>query len=737
MAAVDISNWDEKNTATTQTLSDSTSVSNLQKVQVIKVSEGTGSGTGDVQFSSSTWSNITDASDIVVTESDESTTRAYEIEELDTTNNVAWVWVYGSWNSGSTEMVVAAGSGDGTDYSVGGSGANPWSQTGVNAELVNLFDQSFSGGDNILDSSPNGLTGSSSGSTSTSDSPASQGLGANFDGIDDQIVINDPSQLYGMSEITIVGNFDGNRTSSSFQILLSMAGPNGSNAYFIDDRSESDFKVQIETDGGTSKIESLTPSRNTDHLLFASYNSGTLKGALDDNSLATDTSGSGNVSDASGNDFSYANNNGLSQYWDGQIDSFRIYSEEKSNDFRIAEYDASPKGGQTFFSWSGPEATVTDQTVTVPETQTTLLNPDPQINATVDISVPTSTATTVNPAPTVSPGAASLNLTASTASTANPEFTVQPGNTTVQTPVSTATVSNPDPAINAFNEVTVPETTAATVNPAPSLTVGQTILTPETTVTSSNPDLNVQPGETSLNISTTQVSASNPVIGLNRQIVVGVATNLESENPEPDLQAGAVSVQVPETTILTENPALQLKPGATSLQTEQATSLQTVNPDFNTVSGAAQLQVSETQLTASIQEPSIGLTLQFVSPTNALITNDERFFDMPDHTFTEGDLGDTLTATLKDDASPDGVDLTGATEIRLVVKDRDGVKVFDKEMSIVDSANGKIEYKWSENDFIEEPGVYRSKIKVFDSSGEPESFPNDGFRTIEVEEEIK
>jgi len=203
----------------------------------------------------------------------------------------------------------------------------------------------------------------------------------------------------------------------------------------------------------------------------------------------------------------------------------------------------------------------------------------------------------------------------------------------------------------------------------------------------------VQPGETSLNILVTQVSVTNPEITLD-----------------------TVTDQV--------------------LQVEESTSVQTVNPNFNTVVGAAELQVSETQLRASVQEPSIGLTLQFVSPTNALITNDERFFDMPDHTFTEGDLGDTLTATLKDEVSPDGVDLTGATEIKLVVKDRDSVKVFDKEMSLADKVNGKVEYKWSQGDFIEEPGVYRAKIKVFDSSNEPESFPNDGFRTIEIEEEI-
>jgi len=75
VATINITNWDEKNTASVGTLSDGSSFTGLNKVQPIKITEGTGSGTGDAQFSSSTWSNISDASDIVVTESDETTTR--------------------------------------------------------------------------------------------------------------------------------------------------------------------------------------------------------------------------------------------------------------------------------------------------------------------------------------------------------------------------------------------------------------------------------------------------------------------------------------------------------------------------------------------------------------------------------------------------------------------------------------------------------------------------------------
>jgi len=705
------------------------------KAQPILVTGGDDSttGTGDIAVD---FTNISDAQDIAVYD-ENGNLLDYEIESLDTAAETGVIWAYNSWTrDDSVQAQIAYGDNSAnTDrqYVTG-----TWENIGQNASLA-MHDPSTG-----IDSTSNNNDATVTGVTSI-DNGQLDGAG-NFDGTDDYTEVSDDTTLNPEDQdFTVIAwvktsnapddtrslveeSIGGGRADRSIGIVLDSRtgmGPSGNEVFgHVDDGSTAIFpRADVNFADGNW------------HLTVLTWDASTGEGTM----TVDETSGSATDNSIGSIDFSnplWIGKNSK-ENTQGDIDEVRFYKgREFSSDEIQAEYDASPKAGQVYFSQQAAEATVTDQIVTVPETTTSSTNPDPQINATVDVSVPTSTATTVNPAATVSPGAAPLNVTATTSNTVNPDFTVQPGNSTVQTPVSTATVSNPDPQVNAFNEITVPETDVATFNPAPTLTVGQTIITPETTVTSSNPDLTLQPGETSLNISTTQVLATNPEFGLNRQIVVGVATNLSSENPEPNLQPGAVSVEVPETSILTENPALQLQPGATSLQIQQATNLQTVNPEFSTVSGATELQLSETQLTASVQEPSIGLTLEFVSPTNALITNDERFFDMPDHTFTEGDLGDTLQAVLKTDASPDGVDLTGATEIKLVVKDRDGVKVFDKEMSISDSSTGQVEYKWSQGDFIEEPGVYRSKIKVFDSTGEPESFPNDGFRTIEIEEEI-
>jgi len=612
----------------------------------------------------------------------------YEIESLDTSAETGVIWAYNSWvRDDSVQAQIAYGDNSANTDRQNVTGT--WNNTGQNTYAAYHLDETSG---QTIDSSSN--DNDSINTKGTTFDVSGQFNGArDGDGNDDFVSI--PSLPSGTSSYTVIawvnhdtvnGSDNQHLIRGSSPIMRQAGGVNGDNQYQF-----------FHFDGGFQTIEGVTSlSTDTWFQIALKWDGSTVEAFVD-------ASSEGNVSSNSFSDEGrthqiFADGLGGGNL-DGTIDAVRIFVNETdgsasvSQDWIQADYDASPKAGQVYFSQQAAEATVTDQTVTVPETQTSSTNPDPQINATVNVSIPTSTATTVNPAPTVSPGAAPLNMTASTVSTANPDFTVQPGNTTVQTPVSTSTVSNPDPLVNAFNEITVPETNVATVNPAPTLTVGQTIITPETTVKSTNPDLTVQPGETSLNILVTQVSVTNPEITLD-----------------------TVTDQV--------------------LQVEESTSVQTVNPNFNTVVGAAELQVSETQLRASVQEPSIGLTLQFVSPTNALITNDERFFDMPDHTFTEGDLGDTLTATLKDEVSPDGVDLTGATEIKLVVKDRDSVKVFDKEMSLADKVNGKVEYKWSQGDFIEEPGVYRAKIKVFDSSNEPESFPNDGFRTIEIEEEI-
>jgi len=419
------------------------------------------------------------------------------------------------------------------------------------------------------------------------------------------------------------------------------------------------------------------------------------------------------------------------------ITEARLYDKQVSDSFIQAEFDASPKAGQVFFTQDAAQAISADQTVSIPETQVTASNPDPQLNATVQVSIPGTTATTVNPAPTVSPGTATVNVAETQLSSTNPGFTVQAGETTVQTPVNTLTTSNPNPEINAFNEISVPETQLNVSNPNPALTISELILAPETQLNVSNPDIQVQPGATQINIQETTITATFPEPGLNRKIVLGVNTQLTAENPEPQLEPGAVTVQLEETSATVQNPDLQLQPGETVIQAERPTNLETFNPEFNIEAGQVQIDVQETALSLSTPAPSLGFNLQFVSPTQAVITNNERYFDMADHTFTQNDLGDVLTATLKDDENRDGVDLAGSTEVRLIIENSKKEKVQDKEMTVSSPQDGEVEYSWDQDDIITDAGVYRAKIQVFDSTGERESFPNDGYRTIEIEEEIQ
>jgi len=371
MATVDITDWDARNTATTQDLSDGTSVSGLQKVQPIKVTEGTGSGTGDVQFSSSTWSNISSKDDIVVTESDESTTRAYEIEELDTSNNVAWIWVYGSWNSGSDEMVVGAGTGDGTDYSMSGTGSNPWGQTGSYWTVQHKQDDPLTG----TDSSPSGNDGTVNGASSISDGQY-DGAGS-LDGTDDDITL--PSLSFGGSgdeKFTFIQYF---RTSTSNDVM-SYSGTDGtsgeSKGFYVrfndggggdfttpsivvrwsglgDNDSKAVYQDISELDGNWHQLAATVDESSTEVKLYVDGDlKDTMTGFTDHESgswtqLIGDWLGGGGDG---GNDGGFA--------FPGDLDETKLDTNTvRGANWIQADYDASPKGGQTFFSWSGEETT--------------------------------------------------------------------------------------------------------------------------------------------------------------------------------------------------------------------------------------------------------------------------------------------------------------------------------------------------------------------------------------------
>lgn len=324
-----------------------------------------------------------------------------------------------------------------------------------------------------------------------------------------------------------------------------------------------------------------------------------------------------------------------------------------------------------------------------------------------------------------------------TQTTENPD--VEPGNSNIQvTPPTTLTQTTVNPNVNpGLTTINIQETQLTQTTPEFDISVGLFIRPDATQLNQSTPDPELQPGETTFTVPETQLTVANPEITLNRRIVFGVVTQLNATNPEPNLEPGIVQVNIAKTqlTQTTENP--QVEPGETTVQVTPPTDLTLFTPDIQVIPGNTDLQIDETQLMQITPSPSVGLDLQFVSPTNALITNNNRYFDMPDHTFTQNDFGDTFTATLKDEDNRDGVSIQGNTGVTLVIKNRSENKVQETDMNVVKAANGDVEYIWQDGDIIETAGIYRAKIKVFDISDEPESFPNNGFRTIEIEEEIE
>jgi len=326
------------------------------------VSDNTGGGTGDAVFNNSTWDNITAANDLVVTESDESTTRPYEIESLDTTSREAWLWVYGSWDSDdSDQLVVGAGTGDGTDYSIGGTGVNPWDQTGINALLVqHLQDDPLT----ATDSSPNNNDGTVTGATSRSGEFDGAG---NFDGTDDYINFGNFTDADGMSEITVVSWAEADTYPSDENEIIGKEDEDaGTDSYRIAyDDLNSELQTVLVTDSGGAALKTgktlLTGTTYFTSLTWSS-SSNTLAGWVDAvKEGSTSLSGTQVAVKSSTVKIGIRDTGALTHPWNGMIDESRIYLEEKTGSWFQAEFDASPKGGQIFFSWSGPETTAVTQ----------------------------------------------------------------------------------------------------------------------------------------------------------------------------------------------------------------------------------------------------------------------------------------------------------------------------------------------------------------------------------------
>lgn len=367
-----------------QSVSGTPTVSKAQPLILVDGDDST-TGTGDIVID---FANISDAQDIAVYDQNDNLLD-YEIEELDTNNNTAVLWAYHSWvRDGTTQAKIAYGDNSANTDRQNVTGT--WNNAGQNAEAVYHWDE-LSG--QTIDSTNNDVDSTSTTGTQFDVSGDLNGA-RRADGSDDEVEFGDgsgnlPSNIPSGSEArTLVNYFEWeNDTGSQFTHLFNWGSSDTNNGWgHIIEQNNSD--LILFRFGGSSDQVLTSISQGTKYHTVATFDgtdtsTGYVDGVLEnqDNSASgVDTKSSGFLMRA----FGALDDDGLfnSKYFNGVLDDTRIYSDEKSDAWQQADYDATPKAGQVFFSQQAAQGggggtsfseTVTE-TTTMQDSITTSLN---------------------------------------------------------------------------------------------------------------------------------------------------------------------------------------------------------------------------------------------------------------------------------------------------------------------------------------------------------------------------
>jgi len=108
---------------------------------------------------------------------------------------------------------------------------------------------------------------------------------------------------------------------------------------------------------------------------------------------------------------------------------------------------------------------------------------------------------------------------------------------------------------------------------------------------------------------------------------------------------------------------------------------------------------------------------------------------MADYNIKVGDTLPTITATLRN-ADGTAISLANASGVRFHMR-RKGAKelLVGAACTILDAANGRIEYTWQEGDF-DSQGTYEGEFQITYTSGDIATVPNDRHFSIQITEEI-
>lgn len=225
-----------------------------------------------------------------------------------------------------------------------------WNNTGQNAVMVqHLQDNPLT----ATDSTSNNNDGTVNGAVST----AGQFDGAgSFDGTDDYI--STPSGLFADKSTYTVLTYAKTNTSETTPYAIGESDGSNFKILYIGD-SNGVVNYNSSNISGTDFAGSTNITDDTYHQIVLTQNSSNERFIYVDASQdGSSTASDGTITFTEGNGFVGGDSN-FGQYYPGDLDAVRIYSENKSNSWLQADYDASPKAGQVFFSQSAAQTTTT------------------------------------------------------------------------------------------------------------------------------------------------------------------------------------------------------------------------------------------------------------------------------------------------------------------------------------------------------------------------------------------